>query len=138
MDMKIDSNQIRQLRESRGWSQEHLASLSGLSVRTVQRIETSGQASPESKMALAAAFGMAPQELDPERAAPASAAPASRRPLTRHLIVYLLVCSGLVILDLHKDGQLSWSLFPVLGWGLGVLLHARRRLRRAAEVAGRA
>ncbi|WP_309247253.1 helix-turn-helix transcriptional regulator [Shewanella sp. VB17] len=30
---------VRKLRLQRGWSQEHLSQLSGLSVRTIQRIE---------------------------------------------------------------------------------------------------
>jgi transcriptional regulator with XRE-family HTH domain len=57
MDMKIDPLKIKQLREARGWSQEHLAEVAGLSPRTVQRIEAESNASPESRMALAAALG---------------------------------------------------------------------------------
>ena len=54
--MKIDANRIRTLREARGWSQEHLASVAGLSPRTVQRLESEGKASHESRMAVAAAL----------------------------------------------------------------------------------
>ena len=59
-EMKIDGNLVKRLREERAWSQEHLASVAGLSARTVQRLETDGNASAESKMAIAAAFGMEP------------------------------------------------------------------------------
>ena len=51
-----DSNKFRSLRLSRAWSQEQLAELSGLSVRTVQRIENGDQPSLETLSALAAVF----------------------------------------------------------------------------------
>ena len=54
--MKIDAQRIKALREARGWSQEHLASVAGLSPRTVQRLESEGKASHESRMAVAAAL----------------------------------------------------------------------------------
>lgn len=44
-------------RNSRKWSQETLAELSRLSVRTIQRIEGGEPASTETKRALASAFG---------------------------------------------------------------------------------
>ncbi|MEN5206901.1 helix-turn-helix domain-containing protein [Stenotrophomonas terrae] len=61
--MKIDGQRIKQLREARGWSQEHLASLCGLSARTVQRLEAEGNASLESRMAVAAALEVAAVDL---------------------------------------------------------------------------
>ena len=39
MDMKLNAERIRTLREQRAWSQEHLATVAGLSTRTLQRIE---------------------------------------------------------------------------------------------------
>ena len=47
---------IQKLRLQRGWSQEQLADLSGLSVRTVQRIERGQPPSLETLKALGAAF----------------------------------------------------------------------------------
>jgi transcriptional regulator with XRE-family HTH domain len=47
---------IQKLRLQRGWSQEQLADLSGLSVCTVQRFERGQPASVESLKALGAAF----------------------------------------------------------------------------------
>jgi len=61
--VKIDGKRIRQLREVRGWSQEHLATLCGLSARTVQRLEAEGNASLESRMAVAAALEVAAEDL---------------------------------------------------------------------------
>ncbi|MBR0868021.1 transcriptional regulator with XRE-family HTH domain [Bradyrhizobium diazoefficiens] len=47
---------IQKLRLQRGWSQEQLAQLSGLSVRTIQRLERGQPASNESLKALGAVF----------------------------------------------------------------------------------
>ena len=64
MDIMIDKNRIRKLRNQRAWSQDHLASVSGLSLRTIQRIENDGSCSVESKKALAAVFNIKPSDLD--------------------------------------------------------------------------
>jgi len=63
--MKVDGARVRRLREERCWSQEHLATVAGLSLRTVQRVESEGSASAESRMAIASAFGLAPDGLSP-------------------------------------------------------------------------
>lgn len=63
MEMKVSTKLIKALREERAWSQEHLAMVAGLSARTVQRLEADGNASPESRMAIAAAFGVEPARL---------------------------------------------------------------------------
>ena len=47
MEMKLDRHLLRKWRETRAWSQEHLAALAGLSLRTIQRIEADGRASAE-------------------------------------------------------------------------------------------
>ncbi|MEP4485109.1 MAG: helix-turn-helix transcriptional regulator [Halioglobus sp.] len=47
---------IRKLRQQRQWSQEQLAQMSGLGLRTVQRIEAGNRASLESLRSLAAVF----------------------------------------------------------------------------------
>ena len=47
---------IKRLRERKNWSQEQLAIMSGLSVRTIQRIESGNKASLESLKSLAAVF----------------------------------------------------------------------------------
>lgn len=47
---------IRTMREVYHWSQETLAELAGLNVRTVQRVESAKSASADTRRALAAAF----------------------------------------------------------------------------------
>jgi len=44
---------VKKLRHKKNWSQEQLAEVAGLSVRTIQRIESGGKASLESLKALA-------------------------------------------------------------------------------------
>ena len=45
------------------------------------------------------------------------------RLFTIHLVVYLAVSGLLVTINLNHSPQLLWSLFPVAGWGAGILLH---------------
>ena len=70
-DMQLNTELVRSLREQRAWSQEHLAEVTGLSVRTIQRLETQGKASHESRLALASAFGVPPARLLAGQGAPA-------------------------------------------------------------------
>ena len=58
MDMKVDSSYIKRERERRAWSQDHLAEVTGLGLRTIQRIEKTGAASYESARSLAAVLGV--------------------------------------------------------------------------------
>jgi transcriptional regulator with XRE-family HTH domain len=63
MPITLDAAKLRRLRDDRHWSQEHLAELAGVGVRTVQRIENGEKASNESLMALAAAFNIDASDL---------------------------------------------------------------------------
>ncbi len=47
---------IKSLRLKHNWSQEHLATISGVSLRTIQRIEAGNKASMETLKSLAAVF----------------------------------------------------------------------------------
>jgi DNA-binding XRE family transcriptional regulator len=58
MEMQIDANLLKQERNKRAWSQEHLAQVTGLGLRTIQRIETSGMASNESIASIATVLEM--------------------------------------------------------------------------------
>ena len=64
MDMAINADLVRQLRSKANWSQEDLAAASGLSIRTIQRVESDGKAGLETRRALAAAFGVEARTLD--------------------------------------------------------------------------
>lgn len=40
-----------------------------------------------------------------------------------HATIYAVVNVGLFLASSHGLGHRPWSLFPALGWGLGLLLH---------------
>ena len=56
--MKIDASLLKKERAKRAWSQDHLAQVSGLGLRTIQRIESSGTASNESIASIATVIEM--------------------------------------------------------------------------------
>ncbi len=62
--MRINAELAIELRNARAWSQEELAIAAGLNLRTVQRIESEGVASLQSKKALASAFNLETSDLD--------------------------------------------------------------------------
>ncbi|MEE4244843.1 MAG: helix-turn-helix transcriptional regulator [Kangiellaceae bacterium] len=61
--MQLSTQKLKALRSEKGWSQEVLAKASGLSARTIQRIEADGKASAESTLAIASVFDTSPQAL---------------------------------------------------------------------------
>ena len=58
---------VKKLRLQKSWSQEQLSQFSGLSVRTIQRVERGHQASVESLKSLAAVFQININELQQEQ-----------------------------------------------------------------------
>jgi transcriptional regulator with XRE-family HTH domain len=89
MDMNIDAALIRNERLKRAWSQEHLAQVTGLGLRTVHRIENGGNASLETIKALAAVLELPVEALlteapvQPEATIAAPLTPAPRFSLFR-------------------------------------------------------
>lgn len=61
--MRIDTCKLKQLRVAKHWSQEQLATVSGLTTRTIQRIEATGKVSIESAKSLASALGVEVSEI---------------------------------------------------------------------------
>lgn len=78
MDEMIDKELVKEFRKKQSWSQDQLASVSGLSHRTIQRIENEGSCSLDSKKALAAAFDINANELNINTAAIAAKETNSR------------------------------------------------------------
>jgi transcriptional regulator with XRE-family HTH domain len=62
--MQINTQLVINLRKKRSCSQDELATACGLNLRTIQRIESDGVASLQSRKALAAAFDVEIDELD--------------------------------------------------------------------------
>lgn len=64
--MKIKTELLLRARRQRSWSQDELAIASGLNLRTIQRIESEGSASLQSRKALAAALDFDVLDLERE------------------------------------------------------------------------
>ena len=64
LSMKIKAELVLKARKQKSWSQEELATASGLNLRTIQRIEREASASLQSMKALASALDLDVQDLD--------------------------------------------------------------------------
>jgi transcriptional regulator with XRE-family HTH domain len=135
---------IQKLRLQRGWSQEQLAELSGLSVRTIQRLERGQTASTESLKAIASVFEIdfnrlkepdmdsalnepPTPPLHPDVRADEALALAHVRKLKGfyfHLAQYVTVIGVLAVINLLTYPGYLWFGWAAFGWGVGVAAHA--------------
>ena len=139
---------LRKLRLQRGWSQEQVAELTDLSVRTIQRIERGGQASLESANALAAIFQVEVStfinesgvnsmnehkellkqnegSLDHNPAVSTEEKAAINyvkgiKEFYGHLFMFVVFMTAFLITGKFEHSQLKWL---VLGWAAGLLIH---------------
>ena len=133
---------IRKLRLEKGYSQEQLAEMAGISTRTLQRIERGANASPETLKCIASVLETDFSDLrkDPDMAAdhphtaPAqpSASTSEREAVEyvrdiksfyTHALQYAVVMTGLFLLNLFTSPGYFWVIWPALGWGIGLLAH---------------
>lgn len=127
-------NRIKALRLERAWSQETLAEISGLSSRTIQRIESGDQPSLETMSALAAAFEVTVSELYEEeikatiaidhRIEEARQRIAYEMKFFRKLIIFVVTCLCLMILNYFTFTGNYWSLWVVGIWGMVLIVRA--------------
>ncbi|MBI1235929.1 MAG: helix-turn-helix domain-containing protein [Alphaproteobacteria bacterium] len=130
MAFKTDSAKIKRWREERHWSQEHLAELAGVGIRTVQRIENGEQASRESLMAIAAAFNVEAIALcvDPEAEAEeivqrrnSKASAALRLSFLIHLVGFLMGMVVFMAINLSMGAfVMKWA---TIWWTVGLVGH---------------
>ena len=128
MEMKVDSSYIKAQRERRAWSQEHLAEVTGLGLRTIQRIEKTGAASYESARSLAAVFEVDVAELrdeHDEHDERADAVPRISIPLRPVLGVLAALVTGGALLV----ATTSFADQVLMDVSVAVELAARRRAR---------
>ena len=63
----------------------------------------------------------------------------SRRGFKIHAAVYLLVMTGLSVLNallwIYADATFPWAAFPLVGWGIGLTFHYLYGFRGAAREA---
>ena len=120
------SHQVKQLRLQRAWSQEQLAELSGMSVRTVQRIENGDQPSLETLSALAAVFEVSVAHLSgpnalgddalDQKIAEAKSKIAEEGRFYRSVITAFVVCALLLVLNHFTAPASVWSLWVAGIW----------------------
>jgi transcriptional regulator with XRE-family HTH domain len=126
---------IQKLRLQRGWSQEQLAELTGLSVRTIQRVERGQNPSAESLKAIAAVldvdFGaLREAHMTPSVNQAVSADEALALARVRkikgfyiHLIQYVLIIGCLAVFNVVTYRGYFWVGWAASSWGLALALH---------------
>lgn len=132
MQLNPDGEKIRRWRDERCWSQEHLAEVAGIGLRTVQRIENGGKASRESVMALAAAFNVDTVALTVDakseaakllRQEKAKGAAGLRLSFWIHLASYIFGAIVFVGISLGADAGTFVMKWPLIGWTFGIAGH---------------
>lgn len=125
---------VQKMQLERGWSQQQLADLSGLNVRTIQRIENGQSASLESFKALGAAFNVDFSRLqedavrditsNPEQTEIALAFSRVRevRRFYHGVIVYAVVLGALVAINLVTSPYRLWVVYPAVAWSVVLLV----------------
>ena len=125
---------VRKLRLEKGWSQEQLAEISSLSVRTIQRIERGQKPSLETLKSLAAAFEINVSDLTMEADMSKQTTISTEeekailyvrdiKGFYNHLIIYAVVITCLFVLNFIRSPNHFWVVWPAIGWGIGVLFH---------------
>lgn len=107
-------DRIKALRESRAWTQVHLADAAGLSLRTIQRLEAVHSCSRETLLALAAALDVDVRSLTEERAAPPAWSGPSSRTAARRGALLAAPCLLFVAVNLLKYGAGLGAPYDVL------------------------
>jgi transcriptional regulator with XRE-family HTH domain len=126
---------VQKLRLQRGWSQQQLAELSGLNVRTIRRIEKGQEPSVESLKSLAAVFNvdfstLKEQGMDNVISESQSAEEILAFNQVRklkgfyiHLAQYVLVIAVLTVINALTTPNRWWVQWVIMGWGVGVFFH---------------
>lgn len=130
------TNKVRELRLARAWSQEHLAEISGLSTRTVQRIENGEQPSLETLSALAAVFNLSIAELSgsetscddalDQRITDARTRVADESRFYRSVITGVIACSLMLVLHYVMVPSSAWPLWVAGIWCLLLVVRGMR------------
>ena len=140
---------IRKLRLQQGWTQQELAQFSGLSIRTVQRIEKGQAPSEESAKCLGAVFEVDAEDIldyfkesapaiqsspteETDEMAKLTVTMAEERAMRevqdikefyQHGMSYVVVIVFLWIINAITSSDYWWAIWPTLGWGLGIAMH---------------
>lgn len=126
---------VRKLRLQRSWSQEQLSQFSGLSIRTIQRIERGEKAGLESLKSLAAVFEIQVNELQREsdmtnntqltlEEESALEYVKEIKGFYTHLMIYFVIMSSIFIIHtMSSPDDYTGVMISAGAWGLGVVIH---------------
>lgn len=126
---------VRKLRLERGYSQEQLADMAGISTRTLQRIERGANTTPETLKCLGAVLEVDFAQLrrDDRMSEELPALSSQEREAMEyvrdikgffvHAIQYVVVIAALVLVNAWLSPGFWWSGFAALGWGIGLVVH---------------
>lgn len=127
-------NKIKQLRLERAWSQEKLAQLSSLSVRTIQRVENDEEPSLETLSALASVFEVTVAELSrqpiPESAALAEHLMHAKEKinneinLLKSMVIALVVWAVIYLINAIYTPELHYAMWIMAIWGAVLAIKA--------------
>jgi transcriptional regulator with XRE-family HTH domain len=133
---------VQKLRLQRGWSQEQLAELSGLSTRTIQRMESGSASSVETLKAIASVFEIDWSQLKDSAMTPDQAKHAATdealalayvRRIKRfylHLGEFALIMGAIFALNLYFTPSYLWSLWLFAFWMVGLVVHGLKAFNR--------
>jgi transcriptional regulator with XRE-family HTH domain len=130
---------VRKLRLQRGWTQEQLAEMAGLSVRSIQRVERGRNCSLETLKCLAAVFEVDLSALQPggETMNTESQLPEDEKEAIEYVkgikefynhlfmfIMFTVIFFGVFGFTFgFNNPMVRWMYFGFMGWGVGVILH---------------
>lgn len=133
MAFTADTEKIKRWRQERQWSQEHLAHLAGIGLRTLQRLENDGPASSETLRALAAAYDVDVMALMIDEDAQALRTIRERNAELRkgiqisfwiHLAAYGIGMVTFLGIGLAGGGDIFVMRAPMVWWTVGLAAHA--------------
>ena len=124
---------LKKLRRDRGWSLEQLAAISGVSARTIQRIEKGGAAGMETLKALAAGFEMSVaevqkyipgnQEEETMLEADAGMIPKKWKGFLLHVIAYMVLMTWLFFIGQYFELEMKYIVLVMFVWGMYLAVH---------------
>jgi len=121
---------VQQMRLQKGWSQQQLADISGLNVRTIQRIEQGQSASLESFKALGAAFNVDFSQLQEDAVREIVSSPEQTeitlafshvREVKRFwngVLRFVVIMSFLTAFNLYYQHRILWVIPTGLFWAM--------------------
>lgn len=134
---------LKQIRLDHGWSQDQLAEISGVSTRTIQRIENGNAPSLETLKALAAGFDLSIEELK-QKLTPSQpeAVPAGGNFKTAfkdwqsfglHALLFVGVMTWLFLLQHYFALDHELVGFVALVWGTALASHLAKTLDKVSD-----